>query len=122
MVFSNTDKEITIIYYSENHVGKQILAYAQMEGFPIHDIDLKYMKLTGTQWAEIASRMEIPVKDLININDPDFMRKFKGVSELDESDWLKLLEHNPDILRAPIVMKGKKVVLMSNPQDMFHFV
>lgn len=48
MIFANTNKEITLIYNSEDHVGRQILAYAQIESMPIHDIDLAFMKLTPT--------------------------------------------------------------------------
>jgi len=78
--------------------------------------------LTGSQWVEISGRMDLKVKDLINVEDPDFVQKFDGVSDLSDHDWLKILIHNPEIVRAPIVMKGEKVTLMSNPQDMLHFV
>lgn len=122
MVFANTDKEITIIYYSDDHISREILAYAQTEGLPIHDIDLAHVRLRGIHWAELANRMNIEIKDLINTEDPDFINKFKGLRDLSEADWLTLLEHNPDVLRAPIVMKGKKIVMMNNPQDMLHFV
>lgn len=122
MTFSNSDKEITIIYYSEDHLGKQILALAQAEFFPIRDIDLAHNKLTGTQWAELARKLNIEIKDLIDTEDPDFVRKFKEAKNFSDIDWLTLLEHNPDILKAPIVMKGTKIVMMSNAQDMVHFI
>jgi arsenate reductase len=32
------------------------------------------------------------------------------------------LINNPDILKAPIVMKGDKIIMMSNPQEMLYFV
>ena len=41
MAFTNTDNEITLIYNSDDHIGKQVLAYAHTEGIPIRDIDLK---------------------------------------------------------------------------------
>lgn len=122
MVFANTDKELTIIYNSDNHLGKQILAYAETEGLPIHDIDLKHVELTRLHWAELASRLKIEVKELINTEDPNFMKKFSDLGDLNENDWLTLLVHNPDILRAPIVMKGDKIVMMANSQDMLYFV
>ena len=122
MIFANTDKEITIIYYSEDHIGRQILTYAQSKGLPIHDIDLAHVKLTSLHWAELAGRLNIKIKDLINVEAPSFLQKFNGLTNLSEIDWLSLLEHNPDILRAPIVMKGDKIVMMSNPQDMHYFV
>lgn len=122
MIFANTDKEITLIYYSEEKVGRQILAYAHTEKLPIRDFDLVHVKLSATHWAELASRLEIPAKELINTDDPDFLQKFGETKNLSDEDWLKLLIKNPDILKAPIVMKGKKIVQMSNPQDMLYFV
>ena len=122
MIFANTDKEITLIYDSNEHIGRQILAYAQTESLPIRDVDLAHVSLTPTHWVGLAKRMNIEVKELVNTEDPDFMQKFGNVSDLSEDNWLKLLVHNPDILRAPIVMKGEKIVMMSNSQDMLHFM
>ena len=31
MAFTNTDNEITLIYNSDDHIGKQVLAYAHTE-------------------------------------------------------------------------------------------
>lgn len=122
MIFANTDKEITLIYHSGEHIGRQILAFAQSEKFPIHEVDLAHVQLSPVHWAELASRMNIEVKELINTEDPDFLQKFPGRHDFDENDWLKLLVHNPDILKAPIVMKGDKVVQMTNAQEMLYFV
>jgi arsenate reductase len=122
MIFANTDKEITLIYNSEERIGRQILAYAQIENIPIHDIDLAHMKLTTTHWVELASRMGINLRDLVNTESSNFLQKFGHMNELSDDDWLKLLVHNPTILKAPIVMKGTKIVMMCNPQDMLYFV
>jgi arsenate reductase (glutaredoxin) len=122
MIFANTDKEITLIYNSEEHIGRQILAYAQIENIPIHDIDLAHMKLSTTHWAELAFRMGINVRDLVNTEGANFLQKFGRMDQLSDDDWLKLLVHNPSILKAPIVMKGKKIIMMSNPQEMLYFV
>lgn len=122
MIFANTDKEITLIYHSGERTGKQILAYAKTENLPIHEIDLAHTPIPGAQWAELAGRMNIEVRELVNEDDPDFIQKFKGTSDLCDEDWLTVLEHNPNVLRAPVVMKGEKIALMNNPQDMLYFV
>lgn len=122
MIFANTDKEITLIYSSEDRTGKQILAYAQSERLPIHEVNVHKTKIPSSHWAELASRMGVEVKELINVESSAYKQKFSSDSDFDEHDWLSLLEKNPDVLRAPIVMKGKKIVFMSNPQEMFHFV
>jgi arsenate reductase len=122
MIFANTNKEITLIYNSDEHIGRQILAYIQTENMLVHDIDLKYMKLTPTQWAELASKLNIDVHDLVNTENPNFFKKFGKVNDLTGQDWLNLLAHNPDILKAPIVMKGAKISMMTNPQEMLYFL
>lgn len=122
MTFANTDKEITLIYNSEENIGRKILVYAHTENLPIHDIDLKHVKLTPTHWAELAYRMNMNVRDLVNTEHPNFFQKFGQVDQFSDEDWLKLLVNNPDILRSPIVMKGDKIVMMSNPQEMLSFV
>ncbi len=122
MTLANSDKEITLIYHSHEHIGRQILALAQAENIPVHDIDLAHVKLTPTHWAELTSKMRINARDLVNTEDPDFSQKFGKVEDLSESDWLTLLVHNPEILKAPIVMQGDKIVIMTNAQDMLNFV
>ena len=124
MTFSNTDKEITLIYSSKDPIsaGKQILAYAQDVKIPIHDIDLEHVEVTPTQWSEIASRMGKDVQELVNTEGPYFLKKFGDIDISSEDDWLKILVNNPAVLTAPIVMKGDKVVAMKNPQDMLQFV
>lgn len=122
MILANTNKEITLIYNSEEHIGRQIMAYAHTENILIHDIDLKHMKLTPTQWAELASRLNIDIHELVNTENPNFFKKFGQVDDLTGQDWLGLLAHNPDILKAPIVMKGDKISMMTNPQEMLYFL
>ena len=121
MILANTDKEITLIYNSTEHVGRQILAYSKIENMPIHEIDLVHVKLTPSQWVGLTSKMGIKVRELVNTEDPDYIQKFGHMDSLSENDWLTLLVHNPEILKAPIVMKGDKIVMMTNPQDMLHF-
>lgn len=121
-MFANTDKEITIIYSSQNPVAKQILAYSKTEGLPIHSIDITKMPLNATQWSGIALKMNMPISELINTQSAAFIRLSETFISLSDNDWLKLLTHNPEILKAPIVMKGDKVVIMQNPQDMLRFL
>jgi arsenate reductase len=62
------------------------------------------------------------MRDLVNTDHPDFSQKFGVAKNLSENDWLTLLVRNPEILKGPIVMKGDKIELLRNPQDMLHFV
>ena len=80
------------------------------------------MKLTTTHWAELASKMKVNVRDLVNTEHPNFSQNYGRLNQLSDEDWLDLLINNPDILKAPIVMKGDKIIMMSNPQEMLYFV
>jgi len=122
MIFANTDNEITLIYNSTEKVGKKILAYIQAENLPVHNVDLVHEKLSPTHWADLSARMNIPVRDFVNTESADFIQKFPDVNDLSDNDWLTVLVNNPDVLKAPIVMKGDKIVMMSNAQDMLRFV
>lgn len=120
-MFSKSDKVITLIYHGEDHLGREVLAYAHAEDMPIRDIDISKTKVSETNWAEFAEELGIEIKDLVNMKHPNFTQHYDAEVDLSDHDWLKFLEHNPSTLRAPIVMKGDKIQLMENPQDMLHF-
>ena len=121
-MFSNSDRTLTLIYHSDDHLGKSVLAYANTEGIPIRELDIAHTKISETNWAELAEKLGIPVKELVNMDHPNFKQHYADDVDLTDQDWLKFLERNPATLRAPIVMKGDKIKMMSNPQDMLHFV
>jgi len=122
MTLLNSNKQITLIYHSKEHIDRQVLAYTQAENIPIHDIDLVHMKLTPMHWAELASKMRINIRELVNTDHPNFSQNFDPLANLSENDWLTLLVQNPEILKGPILIKGDKIAMFSNPQDMLHFV
>jgi len=122
MIFANTNKEITLIYNSEEPIGRQILANALKEKITVHDIDLKYIKLTPTQWAALASQLNLDISELVDTKSPVFLKKFGKVEDLAEQDWLSLLAHNPDILKAPIALKGSKIIMITNPQEILYIL
>lgn len=120
-MLSTDDGLITIIYHSDNSLGKSVLAYAQTENLPIRDIDISKTKISETNWAAITDKLGIHLKELINMDHPNFKQDYHEDVDLSDHDWLKFLEQNPDTLRAPIVIKGDKIQMMENPQDMVHF-
>jgi len=122
MIFANTNKEITLIYNSEEPIGRQILANALREKITVHDIDLKYIKLTPTQWAALASMLNLDISELVNTKSPVFLKKFGQVEDLAEQDWLSLLAHNPDILKSAIILKGSRISMITNSQEMLYFL
>ncbi|HSQ46682.1 MAG TPA: hypothetical protein VLM44_07150 [Lutibacter sp.] len=114
---ATSDRQITIFYTTNSVRAKQALAYAKAEGLAIQPIDILKTPLTGTQIAELAKRLGIEVKELVNQEHHAFTDKFKPV-ELSSQDWITLIKHNPEIMKQPIALKGNRTILVETPSDM----
>ncbi len=114
---ATSDRQITIFYTTNSVRAKQALAYAKSEGLAIQPIDILKTPLTGTQIAELANRLGIEVKDLVNQEHPAYVKKFEPV-ELSSQDWITLIKHNPEIMKQPIALRGSHTILVETPSDM----
>jgi len=113
---ATSDRLITLYYSSKSSRAKQTLAYARAEGWPIHEIDLLKTPLTGTQIVELAHRLGLEVKDLVNQEHPSYNSKFE-YHNLSTDDWIKMIQHNPEIMKQPIALRGMLTILVETPTD-----
>jgi arsenate reductase len=109
-------RQITLFYSSKSRRAKQTLAYAQTKGLPIQEIDILKTPLTGTQIMELAKRLHLEVKDLVNQEHPSYSSAMEHHNFSDE-DWIKTIQHNPSILKQPIAMHDEKIILVETPTD-----
>lgn len=113
---ATSNRLITMFYSSDSIRAKKAMAIAKAEGLRIQKIDILKSKLTGTQIAELAEKLKIKIKDLINQEHPAYKEKFLH-HELSSIDWIKLIQHNPEIMKQPIVLHGDKTILVETPTD-----
>ncbi|MCQ0110518.1 Arsenate reductase, glutaredoxin family [Zhouia amylolytica] len=113
---ATSNRQITLFYSSNSTRAKKTLAYAKAEGIPIQEVDILKTKLTGTQIAEIADRLNIKIKDLINQDHPAYKSKFER-QDFSSEDWIKLIQHHPDIMKQPIAIRGEISILVETPSD-----
>jgi arsenate reductase len=113
---ATSDRQITFFYSSKSVRAKQTLAYAKAEGLPIQEIDILKARLTGTQIAELAGRLNIEVKDLVNQEHPSYKSHFKP-HDFSSEDWIKMIQHNPEIMKQPIAIRGDMTILVGTPTD-----
>ncbi|WP_276167852.1 arsenate reductase family protein [Zobellia alginiliquefaciens] len=122
-VISKDKKKITLYYNSETSEGKQTYAYVESADEDILAVDISKTKVTGTQWAEIAHNMNEPVGSLVNQEHPDFREKYGNKKvDLNEHDWLRILEKSPSTLAHPVVIKGDRFIPIKNPSDFVKFM
>jgi len=113
---ATSERQITLFYNSESVRAKQALGYAKAEGLPIQEIDILKTRLTGTQIAELADRLKMEIKDLVNQQHPAYVSKFEH-HNLSSEDWIKMIRNNPEIMKQPIALRGDKTILVETPTD-----
>jgi len=113
---ATSNRQITLFYSSKSRRAKQTLAYAKSEGVAIQEIDILKTPITGTQIAELAGRLNIEIKDLVNQEHPSYKSHFEH-HDLSENDWIKMIRHNPEIMKQPIALRGDVTILVETPTD-----
>jgi arsenate reductase len=115
-VIATSNRQITLFYSSKSVRAKQTLAYAMAEGLPIQEIDILRAKLTGTQIVELACRLDMEVADLVNQEYPAYKSNFEH-HNFSTNDWIKMIQHNPEIMKQPIAVRGDTTILVETPTD-----
>jgi arsenate reductase-like glutaredoxin family protein len=122
-VIAKDDDQATLFYNSETSLGKQTLGYVESSERDIRTIDISKTEVTGTQWAELADGINIPIGELVDQDHPEFKEAY-GSEEvnLDKHDWLRVLEKTPSVLAYPIAIQGKRYLAIKNPSDFTKFI
>ncbi|CAM4134308.1 arsenate reductase family protein [Gillisia hiemivivida] len=116
---ATSKNQITLYYNSESGIAKQTLAYAKAEGLPIQEIDILKTKITGTQIVELAAKLYIEVEDLVNQEHPSYKSHFEN-HNFSTDDWIKMIQHNPEIMNQPIALRGDTTILVKTPTDIIN--
>ncbi|KPM32094.1 Arsenate reductase [Croceitalea dokdonensis DOKDO 023] len=107
-VIAKNNRKLTIYYHSGTSIGEQTLAYVQASNKKLHEVDIAKTNVTGTQWTELANGLNTNVSELINTEHPEFINTYgKESPRMQEHDWLKVLGHEPQLLKFPILIDGE---------------
>ena len=116
-VFSDDNRQITCVYNSKATTGKQTLAYITASEKSVLPLDISTEQITGTQWAELAERLETNLCHLIN------SKEIAGdISSFTDSDCITILRENPSALKGAIVFTKDKAKLITNPSKVLEFI
>ncbi len=113
---ATSERQITIYYNPESIIAEKTLAFAKAEGMAIPEIDILKTPFTGTQLAELSSRLNMEIKDLVDQENDSYKLKFKA-HNFSTDDWIKMIRSNPEIIRHPIALRGDNTVLVHTPTD-----
>ena len=117
-VIARNDNQITVFYNSGSSIGKQARAFIESFEQKVLAKDVMNTNIPGTQWMEIADELNISLAELVNKENPLFLKEY-GDSHVDfnETDWLKVLQNNPSLLHGTVVLMGSETYHYVNPSD-----
>jgi arsenate reductase (glutaredoxin) len=116
---ARSKRQITLFYNSDSPRARQTIAYAEAEGLDVQLVDILKTPMTGTQIAELASRLGLQIKDLVNQEHKAYSSEFEP-HVLSAEDWITMIRQNPEIMKQPIALHGDRTLLIETPSDMLN--
>ncbi len=99
--------EIILIYNATDYEDRKALGYAEsLKDHKLKTIDVTKDKITETQLAELATKLNASIQDLLDRKSDEFKQKYEGEDFSDE-EVLKLLANDLTLLNTPIAVVGK---------------
>ena len=111
-------REILIFYNHGSSSDRKTVAYAQSVLPHIKTYTFHHNPSTTTRWCRILKALDLHPKELMNKAHPYYQANIKG-REFEDEDWYNVLSRNPDLIKAPIAVRGNKAILCLNPKDVY---
>ncbi len=119
-ILARDKRQLTYIYSSKSHLGKQVLSYVQAIDKKVNFVDISKDKLGDTIWVELAENLELKLGEILTIQDNQ-KDDFGNTEDFDTDDWLKIINKNPELLQKPIAVNMDSVMLISNRSEILKF-
>lgn len=98
------ENEMLFVYNSNDLSDRAALAYAKASPeYKLREFDVTRTFFTETQLKEVANKLNLRPKDLIDELSEVYVKKYRD-TKLSEDDVLVALKHEPTLLRTPIVL------------------
>lgn len=115
-------REIRLYFHPDRLADRQTLAYAQAVAPYIEAYSFQDAQLSTTHWEEILEMLGVENPALlISEEEPYFVAHLKG-HEFDRVSWINILAHNPQIVKAPIAVRGHEAILCELPKDILQLI
>ncbi|WP_292892197.1 hypothetical protein [Nonlabens sp.] len=101
-------RQIVLLYNSNQKGHRETLAYAKASGNNLLSIDVSKDKVAGTVWTEVATLLQVNVRDLLHTEHSLYENKYGKGHVIDDTGAIKTLQKDPEILLYPIAIKGNK--------------
>ena len=117
-IMKTHQREILIYYNPESSNDKKTVAHAQSLVSYVRSFSFEQAPSTGTSWQQILNFLDVHPKELLNKAHPYYQEHIRG-REFDNESWLKVLKYNPQLIKAPIAIRGSRAILCTNSTDIY---
>jgi len=112
------DREILIYYNPDSRSHRLTVAYAKTVSNHVKAYAFGQTPSTETSWRSIIEALNLHPKELMNKAHPYYQLHIRG-REFEDENWATILRRNPQIIKAPIAIRGRKVILCITPTDVY---
>lgn len=114
-------REILIYYNPESSSDRKTLAHAKSVAPHLKSYAFDRAPSTTTSWQMILSSLDVNPKDLLNKAHPYYQENIRG-KEFGKDDMMNCIIHNPEMIKAPIAVRGHRAILCANPTDIYRLI
>lgn len=107
-------RQATIYWKPSKKRDKNTYNLVQQLTEHIRDIDVTKNMPTQTQLIELLDRLGRRAEDLVDKDSTPYKSQYKKV-EMEEEEWLKAIQANPEMFYTPIVFLGDKGMIVDTP-------
>ena len=117
MFYEIADRELIFLYNANDFENKRARGYVQtLVHHKIREIDVTKNPPTSMQLAELADRLGVEPKGLINEHSEGYEKHLKG-TEIEENQLLEFLVQEPEVLATPILVSKDKARFLRDDYD-----
>ncbi|MGI8893021.1 MAG: arsenate reductase family protein [Bacteroidia bacterium] len=116
MIDGYPDHQATVYYNSKKGGDAEALVYARELSESVREHDVYRTPLTSTQLKEIARLLDVEVLTLVDVKSTRYRMEYEG-KDFSDADWLLAMVHNPDLMKTPIVFKGRRGLICDIPSQ-----
>lgn len=116
-MISKREDQINLYYHPDHRMSKQCIAIANANKAKVFAVNTAETRISQTDWSEMARLLDISVVDLVDLEHEVILSKFGKTPDLDEFGALKIIQNNPEVVKAPIAIRNKKIVVANTSRE-----
>ena len=114
-------REIQLYYNPDSSTDRACLAHARSMSTHVKAFAFEQTPSTTTSWRHILKSLDAHPKDLLDKSHPYYQEHIRG-RDFTMTGWLDIVRRNPQLLKAPIAMRGGRAIVCHSPTDIYRLV